>query len=109
MMRHQGLVQKDFHLPERLLNVRVYFLDLLVIFCTWGHVKGGSFLFILTQSWSLTWSCLKICKYLEGRGTERKSAKITGKCGRYCIYHTRVGLRGFGFICTFLLKFLLAN
>lgn len=59
MMRHQGLVQKDFHLPERLLNVRVYFLDLLVIFCTWGQVKGGSFLFILTQSWSLTWSCLK--------------------------------------------------
>lgn len=48
MMRHQGLVQKDFYLPIRMLNVRVYFLALLVIVCTWGQVKGGSFLFILT-------------------------------------------------------------
>lgn len=57
MMRRQGLVQKqDFYLPDRTLNVRVYFLALLVIFCTWGQVKGGSFLFILTQIWSLTWS-----------------------------------------------------
>lgn len=54
MMKHQGLVQKDFYLPERMLNVRVYFLALVVIFCTSGQVKGGSFLFILTQIWSLT-------------------------------------------------------
>lgn len=52
MMRHQGLVKTDFYFPERMLNVRVYFLDLLVIFCTWEQVKGGSFLFILTQIWS---------------------------------------------------------
>lgn len=29
-----------------MLNVRVYFLDLFVIFCTWGQVKGGSLLLI---------------------------------------------------------------
>lgn len=70
-MRHQGLVQKDFYLPERTLNVRVYFLALLVIFCIWGQVKGGSFLFILTQIWSLTRPLLNNCNYLESRGNTR--------------------------------------
>lgn len=45
-MRHQELVQKDFYLPERMLNVRVYFLAILVIFSIWGQVKRVVSLFV---------------------------------------------------------------
>lgn len=70
MVRHQGFVQKNFYFPKRMLNVRVYFLALVVIFCTWGQVNGGSFSFILTQIWFSHGHCVNHCNYLEGMGVK---------------------------------------
>lgn len=99
MKRLQGLGQKDFYLPERMFNVRVYFLALLVIFCTWGQVKGGSFFFVfLAQIWShtvLVSTIVIMWKALRGKGPE-----ITGR--------TSV-TQGFWWSYTFLIKFLLVN
>lgn len=54
MTRLQGLVQKDVYLPERMFNVRVYFLALLCYFLYLGTGKRRLILVYLTQIWSFT-------------------------------------------------------
>ncbi len=64
------MYKNNFYLSERMLNVRVYFLALVIIFCTWRQVKGGSYFFILTQIWSSHDPCLNNCDKLKGSGAK---------------------------------------
>lgn len=84
---------------ETMLNVRVYFLDLLVIFCTCGQAKGGSFLFIWPNvglSYAFFFSFKKIEIMVKDGQWKTKGQKCPEN-----VLDTHPS--GFGLICTFLL------
>lgn len=69
---------------ETMLNVRVYFLDLLVIFCTCGQAKGGSFLFIWPNvGLSYAFFSLKNGNNGKGRAVKDEGPEVSWKCVGY--------------------------